>query len=113
MVSKPYVPDRGDLVWVDLNPTRGHEQAEVRPALVLSPKAYNKKTSLIIACPVTSQVKGYPFEVVVNEKKVNGVVLADQVRTLDWKQRNVRFIQKSPSKVLVTVIEKISLLIVG
>ncbi len=113
MVSKSYVPDRGDLVWVDLKPTRGHEQSEVRPALVLSPKAYNKKTNLIIACPITSQAKGYPFEVLVDEKKVKGVVLADQIKTLDWQQRNVRFIQKSPSSTLASVIEKISLLIGG
>jgi len=111
MVKKAYIPNRGDLVWIDLNPTRGHEQAEVRPALVLSPKSYNKKTSLLIACAITSQIKEYPFEVVVDEKKVSGVVLADQIRTLDWQQRNVRFIQKSSPATLTAVIEKITVLI--
>lgn len=83
MVAKPYFPDRGDLVWVDLTPTKGREQAKVRPAIVLSPKIYNQKTNLAIMCPITSSSKEYPFEVAVNDKKVSGVILSDHVRSLD------------------------------
>jgi mRNA interferase MazF len=111
MVGKDYVPNRGDLVWIDLNPVLGHELAKIRPALVISPKSYNKKTSLLIACAITSQIKGYPFEVVVDEKNIKGVVLADQIRTLDWQKRKVRFIQKSSPAILSAVVEKISVLI--
>lgn len=89
--SAPYVPERGDVVWLDFNPQAGHEQAGRRPALVLSPAAYNGKTSLMLCCPVTNQAKGYPFEVPVapaGGAQLTGVVLADQVRCLDWKRRN-------------------------
>ena len=85
-----YVPDRGDILWIDLNPRSGHEQAGRRPALVLSPVSYNRKTDLAVMCPITSQVKGYPFEVVLPEGcAVQGAVLSDQVRCLDWKSRKV------------------------
>ena len=97
MVKKLYVPDSGDLVWVDLNPTKGKEQAKVRPAIVLSPKSYNQKTGLAIMCPITSVEKGYPFEVVVSETKVTGVILSDHVRSLDWSVRNIKFIIKDKS----------------
>ena len=100
MVKKTYVPERRDVVWVNLDPARGHEQACMRPALVLSPSAYNKKTGLMVACAITSQEKGYPFEVVLQMKKVTGVVLSDQIRSLDWKCRQVRFIEKVPQKLL-------------
>src|SRR3989339_911090 len=90
-----YTPDRGDVVWVDLNPAQGHEQKNVRPALVLSPRAYNKKTGLVLVVPITSQQKGYPFEVLLKGKKVKGVVLADQLRTLDWRVRKVRYIERA------------------
>jgi mRNA interferase MazF len=114
MVKKgAFVPDRGDVVWIDLNPIKGHEQAHTRPALVLSPKAYNQKKGMIIACPITSQIKGYPFEVAVDEKKVSGVVLADQVRSLDWRNRNVKFIQKVRRSVYEEVAGKLSILITG
>ena len=111
MVNKNYIPNRGDLVWVDFNPVRGHEQSKVRPALVLSPKVYNKKTNLFIVCAITSKVKDYPFEVSIDEKKVEGVVLVDQVRTLDWTQRKVKFIQKAPVQTVIKVAEKLTLLI--
>lgn len=90
MVATTYVPDRGDVVWLDFTPQAGHEQAGRRPALVLSPAAYNRKAGLMLCCPITSQVKGYPFEVQVapSTGKVAGVVLADQVRCLDWRSRN-------------------------
>ena len=86
-----YVPDRGDVVWINLSPQRGHEQAGFRPVLVLSPAAYNGKVGLMICCPITAQAKGYPFEVLIqNNPKVSGVILADQVKSLDWKVRGAK-----------------------
>src|SRR5438093_12343161 len=83
-----YIPDRGDAVWITLDPQAGHEQAGRRPALVLSPAAYNGKVGLALLCPITSQVKGYPFEVGMPDGlKVAGVALADQVNSLDWRAR--------------------------
>ncbi len=83
-----YVPSRGDVVWLTFNPQSGHEQAGRRPAVVLSPRAYNAKVGLAIFCPVTSKVKGYPFEVALPEGfAVQGVILADQVKSLDWRAR--------------------------
>lgn len=111
MVNKVYIPDRGDLVWVDFNPTRGREQAKVRPAIVVSPKSYNQKTSLAIMCPITSVQKDYPFEVVVSDKKVSGVILSDHVRSLDWKARNAKFISKAKPSVMTEVQTKLGLLI--
>lgn len=111
MVVKRYIPEARDVVWVDLEPAKGHEQAKIRPALVISPRSYNEKTGLAIMCPITSVVKGYPFEVSVSAKKVTGAILADHVRSLDWKARNARFISKVPAKTLREVQEKLSLLI--
>ena len=89
MTSKrPYVPDRGDIVWLQFNPQAGHEQAGHRPALVLSPASYNRRSGLMLCCPMTSQRKGYPFEVVIAaDTDRDSVVLADQVKSLDWKVR--------------------------
>lgn len=111
MVSKKYIPERGDIVWLDFNPQRGHEQRGKRPALVISHKAYNEKIGLGIFCPITSKVKGYPFEVVINLKKINGAVLSDQVKSLDWKERNIEFIEKVDEKDLEDVIEKVEAII--
>ena len=111
MVAKQYIPDRGDLVWVDLIPTKGREQAKNRPAMVLSPKSYNQKTGLAIMCPITSVAKGYPFEVLVKDKKLSGVILSDHVRSLDWKARNVKLICKAKPKVITEVQQKLLLLI--
>jgi len=111
MVNKLYVPDRGDFVWVDFNPTRGKEQAKIRPAIVVSPKSYNQKTSLAIMCPITSVQKNYPFEVVVSDKKVSGVILSDHVRSLDWKTRNTKFIAKAKPGVITEVQTKLGLLV--
>ena len=86
-----YVPERGDIVWINLNPQAGHEQADHRPALVLSPKAYNAMVGLMLCCPITNQAKGYPFEVdICSDAHVSGVVLADQVKCLDWQARGIR-----------------------
>jgi mRNA interferase MazF len=110
MVAKSYTPDRGDLVLVDFNPTKGREQAKVRPAIVLSPRIYNQKTNLAIMCPITSVIKGYPFEVAVKSKEIEGAVLSDHVRSLDWKARNAKFIAKAKPKVLSEVFLKLNLL---
>ena len=111
MVNSTYVPEKGDLVWLNFTPQSGHEQAGQRPAIVLSPSKYNSKTGLFIACPITSKIKGYPFEVQVKAKKINGVVLSDQVKNLDWKTRNVTFIEKVSNDTLLNVQEKLLLLL--
>lgn len=109
---KGYVPERGDIVWLTFNPQAGHEQAGRRPALVLSPAAYNKKVELAIFCPVTSQVKGYPFEVSIPKGlKTAGAILSDQVKSLDWKIRNVEFICKIPEEITKTVLKKLNTLL--
>lgn len=88
MSKRLYVPDRGDIVWLQFNPQAGHEQAGYRPALVLSPVSYNRRSGLMLCCPMTSQRKGYPFEVVIEvDTDRESVVLADQVKSLDWKVR--------------------------
>ncbi len=99
MVAK-YIPDRGDIVWLNFSPQQGHEQAGLRPALILSPKNYNQTTGLVLACPITSKIKRYPFEVRVRAKKIDGVVLADQVKNLDWSARNIAFVEKVPHDVV-------------
>ncbi len=102
-------PGRGDIVWLDLSPTAGHEQRG-KPALVLSPVEYNRRTGLLIACPITTRAKGYPFEVALRGK-VKGVVLADQVRTVDWIARKARKAGKAPERVVQNVAEKLRLLL--
>jgi len=89
VTARSYVPQAGDIVWLNFTPQVGHEQAGYRPALVLSPKAYNQKTSLMICCPVTTQIKGYPFEVRISGDPVS-VILADQVKSLDWRSRRAK-----------------------
>jgi mRNA interferase MazF len=84
-----YVPDAGDIVWVSFNPRAGREQAGHRPAVVLSPAAYNAKTSLMVCCPMTTQIKNYPFEVAISAENPSAV-LADQVKSLDWRKRRAR-----------------------
>jgi mRNA interferase MazF len=111
MVKKPYVPSRRDIIWIDFNPTRGHEQSSVRPALVLSEKAYNQKTNLAVVCPITSKAKGFGFEVPISELELTGVILSDHVRSLDWSKRNTRFIQKASVEVCNEVEEKLSTLL--
>lgn len=86
MKRAPYTPDAGDIVWLEFDPQAGHEQAGHRPALVLSPASYNSKTSLMVCCPLTTRIKGYPFEVSIAGKP-ESVVLADQVKNLDWRVR--------------------------
>ncbi len=111
MVSKLYIPERGDIVWLDFNPQLGHEQRGRRPALTLSFKAYNEKIGLALFCPITSKVKGYPFEVELELKKIKGSVLSDQIKSLDWRERNIEFIEKIGDKKMEEVIEKIEVII--
>jgi mRNA interferase MazF len=85
-VARRYVPDAGDIVWLHFDPQAGHEQAGHRPALVLSPAAYNSKTGLMLCCPMTTQIKGYPFEVLIASGKPSAA-LADQIKSLDWAVR--------------------------
>ena len=88
-MARPYVPDTGDIVWISFNPQAGHEQAGHRPAVVLSPASYNAKTSLMVCCPMTTQIKNYPFEVVVAGASPSAV-LADQIKSLDWRKKRAK-----------------------
>ena len=107
-----YVPDRGDAVWIALSPQAGHEQAGRRPVLVLSPEAYNGKVGLALFCPVTKQVKGYPFEVLIPKGlDVSGVILSDQVKSLDWRARKAEFICSLPEAVVDEVLQKLTVLL--
>lgn len=109
---KPYVPDAGDLVWLTFDPQAGYEQRGRRPALIVSPKSYNAKARLAVACPVTSHVKGYPFEVpLTGPGRITGVVLADHVKNLDWQARKVVFEAKSGADVLTEVRERLRALL--
>ncbi|MCY4368220.1 MAG: endoribonuclease MazF [bacterium] len=109
-----YVPDRGDIVWLTFTPQAGYEPAGHRPALILSPRIYNERTGLGLVCPITSKVKGYPFEVALPAKgPVTGVVLSDQVKSLDWRARSARFASHAPPKVLSEVLENLGLLLEG
>lgn len=97
MSSGGYVPDCGDVVWLDLSPRAGHEQAGRRPALVLSPLVYNRRIELALMCPITSKVKGYPFEVAIPPgSRVHGVVLSDQITSIDWVARRVQLMDRLP-----------------
>lgn len=111
MVGKQYVPDRGDIIWLDFDLTKGHEQKGSRPAFVVSPKAYNAKADLLLACPIMSQSKGYPFEVACKTSKIQGVVLADHIRSIDWQVRCVRYIATAPASVVQAVEERLLTLI--
>jgi len=112
VVTRPYVPDAGDLVWLTFDPQAGREQRGRRPALILSPRIYNSKARLAIACPITSHVKGYPFEVrLPSGGKISGVVLADHVRNLDWQARHVAFETKAPADVVIDVRERLRVLL--
>ncbi|MGD0331669.1 MAG: endoribonuclease MazF [Xanthobacteraceae bacterium] len=110
--GSPYCPDAGDFIWIEFDPTKGHEQRGRRPALVLSPRAYNSRVGLCVASPITSQGKGYPFEVPIpSGHGVAGVVLADQMRSLSWPVRNASLAGRAPADLLEDVREKIAALI--
>lgn len=110
--SRAYVPDCGDVVWITLNPQAGHEQAGRRPAVVLSPENYNGKTGLAIFCPVTHQIKGYPFEVLLPAGlPITGAILSDQVKSLDWQVRNAERICALPADTISEVLRKLHILL--
>ena len=112
--TSTYVPDRGDLVWITLNPIAGHEQAGRRPAMVISPRSYNRKTGLCIICPATRQAKGYAFEVeIANPDGTTTVVLADHIRNVDWKTRNILWIRRVTDAELSDVVARIDALLVS
>ena len=111
MVKKTYIPDRGDIIWLNFYQQLGHEQAGKRPAVVISPKEYNKKTRLGLFCPITSKEKGYPFEVKIDNKKIKGVALSDQIKSLDWQARNAEFITEAGIEETEEILEKIRVLI--
>jgi mRNA interferase MazF len=107
-----YIPDRSDAVWLDFQSQSGHEQTGRRPAIVLSPDEYNRKVGLAIFCPITKSIKGYPFEVIIPEGfGLTGVILADQVKSMDWKTRNAKLIVKLPVSVQIEVRNKLKTLI--
>lgn len=111
-MARRYVPARGDAVWITCNPQAGHEQAGRRPALVLSPSSYNGKVGLAVLCPITSQVKEYPFEVrIPSGSKLGGAILADQVKSLDWRFRKAEFICKLPHETVGEVLDRLGTLL--
>ena len=111
-MARKYVPQRGDIVWLEFNPQAGREQGGHRPALVVSLRAYNEKVGLALFCPITSNIKGYPFEVVLPDKhEVSGAILADQIKSLDWRVRDAKKLARAPKDVLQEVLAKIQLLL--
>ena len=111
-MTKPYIPERGDLVWLQFSPQAGHEQAGRRPAMVVSPRSYNEKVGLALFCPITSQVKDYPFEVPIPKGAgLQGVVLSDQVKSLDWRVRQAEFAARLPPDRIAEVVAKLAALI--
>ena len=106
-----YIPERGDVVWLNFSPQTGHEQQGKRPAIVISPQAYNQKARLALFCPITTKVKGYPFEVQIDNGKIHGVALSDQIKSLDWQQRGAEFIAKSRDSEMNEIMKKLNALI--
>lgn len=106
-----FVPEAGDIVWLEFSPQAGHEQAGHRPALVLSPSTYNSKTGTMVCCPMTTQIKGYPFEVIIQAKGVSGAVLSDQVKNLDWRARKATAKGKATEEELNEVRGKVAALL--
>lgn len=114
MARTGYVPERGDFVWLNLHPRTGHEQSGFRPALVLSPASFNRKSGLCVICPATSKPKGYPFEVPFpGAEDPNTVILSEHVRCIDWRARKVRFLKQVPRLVLDEVVALVEALIIN
>ena len=112
VTERSYVPERGDAIWLMFDPQAGHEQAGRRPAVVLSPSAYNQRVGLALLCPITSQIKGYPFEVKIPVGlPIGGVVLADQIKSLDWRVRHATAITRLPEAVIIEVLQKLQSLL--
>ena len=107
-----YIPRRGDLVWMAFSPQSGHEQSGRRPAVCMSPETYNRKVGLAIFCPVTSVEKSYPFEVPLpNKLPVSGVILTDQAKSMDWRERNIDYICTLPAKTITEALRKLRALL--
>ena len=111
MATRSYVPDAGDVVWLEFDPQAGHEQSGHRPALVVSPSSYNGKTGLMVCCPMSTKIKGHPFEVVAEVDGVASAVLSDQVKSLDWKVRHAKKKSVVPPVIMVHVRAKIKALL--
>jgi len=111
-VPRQYVPERGDIVWLQFTPQAGHEQEGHRPALVISPRSYNRRVGLALFCPVTAKVKGYPFEVALPPGlKAQGAILSDQVKSLDWRVRKAKRVCTVPNEVLEETVAKVLALV--
>ena len=106
-----YIPEKGDIVWMDFDPQKGREISKIRPALVLSIRDYNAKSGLALCVPITSSVKGYPFEVIVKYDTISGAILCDQIRSMDWQERKVKKIVSLEDKILNEVLNKVRLIL--
>ena len=110
--ARASVPDRGDVVWLDFTPQAGHELAGRRPGVVLSPAAYNGKVGLALVCPITAQAKGYPFEVAIpGERTVTGVILTDQVKSIDWRARRAKVVDRLGAEVVARTLALLRVLL--
>lgn len=111
-MSYEYIPERGDIVWLNFTPQSGNEQAGKRPALVVSPSSYNRKVGLALFFPITSKIKGYPFETILpSDLEIKGVILSDQIKSLDWRARKIELICKVPENTIKEVVKKLNVLI--
>jgi mRNA interferase MazF len=110
-MARRYVPERGDIVWLEFTPQAGREQAGHRPALVISPRPYNSKVGLALFCPITSRIKGYPFEVELESGGKTSVVLSDKIKSLDWRARKAKRFGRAPREVMTSVLAKIQTLV--
>lgn len=110
-MAKKYIPKRGDIVWTDFDPSAGKEQALARPAIVLSPEPFNEKIKLALVAPITSTVRGHGFEVKLEGTKTKGVVLCQQVKTIDYEARGVKFIEKAPASITGEVLGKVKVIV--
>jgi mRNA interferase MazF len=106
-----YIPKPGDVVWLDFDPQKGKEIQKTRPALTISPQSYNSKTGLGLFMPVTSKIKGYPFEVSIDKGEIHGAILCDQIRSLDWKVRNAKFVTHLSPSIFEEVLAKFRILL--
>ena len=110
-MKESFVPDVGDVLWMRLSPTSGHEQSGHRPVLTITPVAYNAKRGLLVCCPITSRVGGYPFEVAIETDGISGVVIADQVKSVDWQARGARLAGRASVEVTLEVRAKLGALL--
>lgn len=110
MVTAKYIPERGDIIWLNFDSAKGHEQRGDRPAFVISPRSYNEKTDMALVCPITSSIKSYPLEELLETKELTGAILVDQIRCVDWSERNASFIVKTEPDLLQRVLRKVRML---